>query len=142
MRAKDYMMRLLYAERQMMYLTAEAERMDCQIMRITQILRDNSSGQSGNGDGKASAIASLIDIRDGIMADIATISTIKPQVLLVIKQIQSQKQREVIFRRYVSAQSFDDIATAMGFCVRHVLSLHGKGLIAVQNIIDKNDMIR
>lgn len=142
MRAKDYLMRLLYAERQVIYLTAEAERMDSQIMRITQILRDNSGGQSGHGDGKASAIASLIDIRDGLLADIATIAAVKPQVMLIIKQIQSQKQREVIFRRYVSAQSFDDIATAMGFCVRHVLSLHGKGLMAVQSIIDQNDVIR
>lgn len=59
----------------------------------------------------------------------------KGEALAVIAQVQDWRVREVLKRRYVDTQSFEQIAVSMNYGWRNIMKLHKRGLIEAEAIM-------
>lgn len=63
----------------------------------------------------------------------------KGEALAVIAQVQDWRVREVLKRRYVDTQSFEQIAVSMNYGWRNIMKLHKRGLIEVEAILSERN---
>lgn len=80
---------------------------------------------------------SLSVIEDEIDRMIDQMITIKTETLAVIYKLNDWKLCEVMKRRYIDMQTFEQIAYNMGYGWRHVMRLHKKGLQEIERLINE-----
>lgn len=44
---------------------------------------------------------------------------------------------DILYRRYIKGESFEEISVAIGYTFRHITRLHGEALKAFQEVLDK-----
>lgn len=64
---------------------------------------------------------------------------VKAEILAAILQIQERRVREVLKRRYVDMQTFEQIAVGMNYGWRNIMKLHKRGLTEVEVILSERE---
>ena len=62
----------------------------------------------------------------------------KAETLETIERLNDWKLREVLKRRYIDMQTFEQIAYNMGYGWRHVMRLHKKGLQEIERVMNES----
>ena len=62
---------------------------------------------------------------------------LRSRIVEMIHSIGSYQYIDILYRRYVQGESFEEIAVAIGYTWRHTLRLHGEALMAFQEVLDK-----
>ena len=111
------------------------------LLRITPTLKDDVVSSSGSQDKLGDAVAKMLDLREEINADIDRFVDAKKAIGVVIDKMNDADQLQVIHRRYVLYESFEQIACEMCMTYRNVCYIHGKALQTVSEILkgDAND---
>lgn len=99
--------------------------------KITPTLSDMPSG--GQKENKIeSAIEKMEQIDEEINREIDALVGVKAEVKAAISAVPSSTHREVLERRYIRGQKWEQIAVEMNYDYRYTLKLHGLALQEVE----------
>lgn len=92
--------------------------------------RDTEAVQSsGLSDPTAQTAAKIADLEKSIVCDIDQLVDLKREARQLIKSVDcDMRVRAVMEMRYLECMGWDEIASKVGYTMKHVLKLHGIGL--------------
>ena len=76
----------------------------------------------------ADAVCKIIDLENEINADIDQLVDLKRDMVAAIKAVADPECQTLLELRYLCFKSWEQIAVAMGYGVRHVYKLHNSAL--------------
>lgn len=93
----------------------------------------------GGGDGQAlpRAVESIIAAQQELQAQINLCGTTRREVVAVLDQVADERDHEILRRRYLLGQRFEEIAVGMNLEYRWVRRLHKR---AVENLTLESPM--
>lgn len=108
-----------------------------QTLGIKGINYDSQPHGSGISQVTESTATKLIELRE-IQRDLVDkLWTKRIEIERVIFMIENATLAELLQRKYIRLQKWDDIATDMKFDSRYIYKLHGKALVEADKIIRK-----
>lgn len=108
-----------------------------QTLGIKGVNYDSQPHGSGISQVTESTATKLIELRE-IQRDLVDkLWTKRIEIERVIFMIENATLAELLQRKYIRLQKWDDIATDMKFDSRYIYKLHGKALVEVDKIIRK-----
>lgn len=113
----------------------EVDSLYAMITRITPVLKDDVVTGSGNTDKIGNAIAKITDLKEEINRDIDKLVDKKREASSLLKKLENPLHYEVLHKRYVLFESFEQIALEMGYTYRNICYIHGRALQAFDRIL-------
>lgn len=108
-----------------------------QTLGIKGVNYDSQPHGSGISQVTESTATKLIELRE-IQRDLVDkLWTKRIEIERVIFMIENATLAELLQRKYIRLQKWDDIATDMEFDSRYIYKLHGKALVEANKIIRK-----
>ena len=91
---------------------------------------------SPDPDPLASKVGRYVDIEKEIGEMLLELTELKHTIIGQIQMLGDQKYTDVLWKRYVELESFAQIASEMGYNVRHVTRIHGRALQMFNDYFD------
>lgn len=134
--AKKYLQQIQLYDSRINAKLAERDRQKDMLTKITPTLRkDAVSGGHGSQDKFSDGMAKLLDLEEEIDREIDCLVDAKKSVSKVIDKVANDKQFNILHRRYVLNETFEQIAADMGYTYRWICSMHGEALKTVEKIL-------
>ena len=107
-------------------LEREVEQMETLAARVTPRL----SGMPGGGDGQSlpRAVEGIIRAKQELEAQINQCGAIRREVVAVLVQIDNPRDREIMRRRYILGECWEEIAADMHYKYQHVCRCHQRAV--------------
>lgn len=137
MTAKEFLQQYQDANRAIDIHLADIRHLRDLATRTTTALSPDKVQMGSTSDKLGGIIAKIADEEARVDSEIDALVSLKTQVLSVIREIPKTELREVLARRYIRGQKWEEIAVDMSFAYRWVLELHGRGLQAIEKEITK-----
>jgi len=83
---------------------------------------------SMNGDKMAALMADLDDLEKSYLDGVEGLQHSITEIAGKIERLPNERQKEVLYKRYVLGQTWEQIAVDMNFYIRHVYRIHGEAL--------------
>jgi hypothetical protein len=128
MTAKEYLWRVRDAERDLKRLEQEYEQAKADILHLKAIQYDADKVTGGKIGDLSDAIAALEGYAERVNTQWDRLITLRKEAGALIEQIADGRYREVLTRRYLHGQSWEQVAVDMGYDYYHVHKLHGRAL--------------
>ena len=93
------------------------------------------AGKSGAGDPVGRSAARIADLEAELRADVKRYTALHREIAAVIDRVPDARYVELLTRRYICGQTWEQIAEGMSYNSRWVRRLHGKALYAVSLIL-------
>lgn len=116
----------------------EAVRMERELMQELETLNARATGMTnaltgmpgGGGDGQKlpRAVEGIVTAKKELQAQIETCNAVRQEVKTAIEQVPDARKREVLRRRYLLGQRWENIAVETNTALRHVYRLHRAAL--------------
>lgn len=117
---KDFLSAYRHAERSLSLKLDELAHLKSLAARL------DDAGQDG--------IAQKIKETEGLLAsEVSALCTVRRRVEDAIQQVEDDVLREILERRYLNAQTLEQIALSMHYTYRHVTRLHKRALELMQD---------
>ena len=111
----------------------EKERLRSLETKITPTLSDMPKG--GGGDDKLATMTEKIDEIDHQLSDeLDALAHARAEIEAAIQTVEPESYREVLERRYIRGERWEQIAVDMGYELRWLYRLHHRALDAVSEI--------
>ena len=112
-------------------LAEEVEQLRSRACRVTPSL---SGMPGGTSDGQAlpRAVEQILEAQQELQAQIEQCNTIRREVVDVIEQITNPRDKEILRRRYLLGQRWEEIAEQMSYCVRQIQRAYS---FTIKNIV-------
>ena len=120
---------------------SQIRRLDIQIgQRREELDRLHSAAQSvsvhagdarhsfGGSDRVGDTAARLCDLEAEINKDVQVLAELRHKIINQIQRLGDTRHVDLLYRRYVNYQSWEEISDSMYYTVRHVQRLHGSAL--------------
>lgn len=110
-------------------LLEEIERLRTEATRVTQAL----SGMPGSGDGQAlpRAVERILQAQEQLQAQINTCQQVRREIAATVEQLPDLRERDILRRRYILGQRFEQIAVELRLEYRWTRRLHRR---AIENL--------
>ena len=131
---KQYLLRYRQAERDVQLLMEEKERLLALATKVTPSYSGEAKG-SGSGSRVESAAEKIIQCEEEINRAIDCAVDLRSEIKGAIATVPDWKLREILTRRYILGQKWEQVAWEMSMEFRWVLRLHGMA-IAELTIVD------
>ena len=106
------------------------------VTKITATITPVAVSGTGSQDKLGDAVARIVDLQEEINQKIDRFVDMKREISLVLEKVQDPDQVKVLHKRYFEYKPWERIACEMNFSFRNVCYIHGKGLQAVQEILE------
>ena len=93
-----------------------------------QLDPDRVRSSSPDPDPMASQVGRYVDILNEVEAMIRELMELKHKILGQIQALDDKTYMEVLWKRYVSLETFSQIAEEMGYDIRTIFRIHGRAL--------------
>lgn len=139
MTAKEYLRQYGQIEREIERLLEERQRWVDLATRITPAYSDTpKGGQSGDGKIPA-AVEKIVEQERRIDARFRELMAVLDDIEGKIAGLEDERQREILRRRYIAGQKWEEIAREMHYGYQWVCKLHGRALLKIKEAI-KSDI--
>lgn len=136
--AKAYLKRVKLYDTHIDNKLQELERLKALVTKITQTWKDDVvSGGSRSQDKIGDAVSRIVDLQKEINRDIDGFVDMKQEILDLVDKIEDADQLNVIYKRYILYETFEQISCEMHMTYRNVCYIHGKALEAVGKMLRK-----
>jgi hypothetical protein len=135
--AKEYLMQYRASVRRAQAAMDHLEELRTMATRITPIYGGDGGGSHQSGDKLGDAVAKIIEAEDRVEEEIELLQATQREVCSVISEIDDAICRTMIYERYISGKTFEQISVDLGYCWRHTLRVHGRALQLVCDLIEK-----
>lgn len=136
--AQIYLERIKWLDVMIDSKQAELCRLDSLVKRITPVMNTTGAGGSGNQDRHGDAIAKIIDLQNEINRDNDEFIDLRREASKLLKLIRQPEQYQVLHKRYVLYESFENIAVEMRYSYRHICNIHGRALQAFEKVLEEH----
>ena len=127
---KQYLLRYRQAEREVQLLMEEKERLLALATKVTPSYSGEAKG-SGSGSRVESAAEKIIQCEEEINRAIDCAVDLRSEIKGAIATVPDWKLREILTRRYILGQKWEQIAWEMHLEFRWVRRLHGRAIDAL-----------
>ena len=128
MTAKEYLWRVRDAARELKRLEQEYEQARNDILNLKAISYDTDKITCGKHCDLSDAIAKLEGYAQRISAKWDELIKMREEAGRRIETLKDRRFQQVLKRRYLQEQPWEQIAYILGYDYRYVLKLHGKAL--------------
>lgn len=132
--AKAYLWRVRDAERELKRLEEEYEQAKSDILHLKAMAYDKDKVSNSRIGDLSDAIAALEGYAERIAKQWDKLIALREDAKARIEQIEDGRYRDVLVRRYLQGQSFEQVAVGMGFDYRWTRRLHGRALGEFQKL--------
>ena len=133
MRAKEYLQKVREGERLLRLLEAEYAQCRADIIALKGVSYDKPIVTGGGRPGDLSAaIAKLEYYAERVNRQWDAVIARREEAKTLIAKVSDARYREVLTRRYILCESWEQIACAMGYTYRWVTHMHGAVLRAFE----------
>lgn len=102
--------------------------------KATATLSDMPRSQSPSFHRMEDFIAKALDLESEINADLKTLIDLKREVVTIIKCVERTELQTILEMRYLCFETWEEIAVALHYDLRHIHRLHGRALEEVDLI--------
>ena len=135
MTAKEYLRQYGQIEQEIERLLEERQRWVDLATRITPSYSDApAGGQLGSGKIPA-AVERIIEQEEKINVKFRELMAVLDDIEAKIARIEDGRQREILRRRYLGGQKWEEIAKEMHYGYQWVCKLHGRALLKIKEAI-------
>lgn len=124
---KQYLLRYRQAEREVRLLMEEKERLLALATKVTPSYSGEAKG-SGSGDRMGAAVDKIVQCEEEINRAIDCAVDLRSEIKGAIATVPDWKLREILTRRYILGQKWEQIAWEMSLEFRWVRRLHGRAI--------------
>ena len=135
MKAKEYLMQVVRADRMIDNKLHEIEELRRMAISVTSVLKDDVVSGGGTGDKVGTIVSKIVDMEYELDREIDKLVDLKREVMSVIDQLEPTKC-EILYKRYLQKKTWEKIAVETGFSYVWVCKLHGRALQDVERILD------
>ena len=122
-----WLRRYLDAQRRERVLEEEVARLRAEAERVTPLITGMPGG-GPNADKLPAAVGRIIDAQQELTAQINCCQAIRREVVAVIDRVTDARRHEVLHRRYLLGQRWEQIAVEMQLNFRWVTKLHRRSI--------------
>jgi len=102
--------------------------------KATATLSDMPRSSSPNFHRMEDFISKALDLESEINADLKTLIDLKREVVTIIKCVERAELQTILEMRYLCFETWEEIAVALHYDLRHIHRLHGSALEEVETI--------
>ncbi len=137
-RAKEYLNRLYYLQNKVEVLTEEIEKLDSLSRKVTGTYGGERVSHSSKADTMENAIVKVIDMKKQLQEEMARLLETQQEIRETIAAVTNTTYRSLLEMRYVNMWHWSRIFGVLGLGKSQAYNLHGKALVAVDRILQKN----
>ena len=126
--SKAYLWRVRDAERELKRLEEEYEQAKSDILHLRAMEYDKDKVSNSRIGDLSDAIVALESYAERIAAQWDKLIALREDAKARIGQLEDWRYREVLTRRYLQGQSWEQVAVDMGYDYYHVHKLHRRAL--------------
>ena len=130
---KNWLNRAREAARELDALSESKQALYLRAVSMTQRYDGDAVSGSRDPHGKMDAYAAYADM---VARKAAELSEVSGEIMRVIRQAPDGTQRAILTRRYLSFQTWEQVADALTYTTRNVIRIHGKALTAVKAVLE------
>ena len=130
MTAKEYLSQALWTQRRIAELNQEIQRLRELACSVTGVSGERPG--SGPGDHVGQAAAEIVYLEDMLAEETKLYSGLYREITAAIDNVGDARYREILRRRYVRGEKWEQIAVGMNYSCRRVAQLHRLALRAVE----------
>ena len=132
---RAYLWRVRDAERELKLLEQEYEQAKADILHLKAIQYDADKITGGKIGDLSDAIAALEKYAERVNAKWDELIAMREEAKERIGEITEGRYREVLYRRYLQGQSWEQMAVEMFYDYHHIHKLHKYALIIFQEVL-------
>ncbi|MCQ2434690.1 MAG: hypothetical protein MJ062_05585 [Oscillospiraceae bacterium] len=95
-----------------------------------------TGGSHSASDKLGAAVARLVDAENEAAMELDALRKTMCEVDAVIRKVPDERYRNLLYRRYICGETFEEIAVAMHYSWRQIIRLHGNALLAAKDVIE------
>ena len=132
MNAKTWLMRARNIDREIDGLIAERDEVYSRLVSVNQKLTGNTV-QSTKDPHKYDR---LVELDAEIDRCIDELVRTKMEIIRGIRRLTDGRHREILRKRYLEGQTFEQIAVGIGYSYKQTCRLHGRALFKMEEVIN------
>ena len=138
MTAKDYLWRLRNAEREIKRLEEEYNQVRAEIESVRGMNYTPDRVTNARVIDLSAAIVKLEKYAERVNAKWDELIDLRNEAVQTIERLRSWRDQEILKRRYIHGQSWEQIAVVLSYDYRYVLKLHGVALLHFDEELKKD----
>lgn len=135
--AKEYLERIKWYDVLIDSKLEELATLNGMVKRITPVMNTTGGGVSGNQDKLGDTIAKIVDLQEEINRDVDMFVDMKKEASKLLKKVKRPEFYQVLHKRYILFESFEQIAMEMKQTYRNVCYVHGRALQAFDKVLEE-----
>lgn len=123
----QYLWRYLEARRRQVELERELEQLQSDACRVTPLLSGMPGGAS-DGQSLPRAVEQIIQAQQKLAAQINVCGATRREIVAVIEQIKNPRDHEILRRRYLLGQTWEQVAEDMHYARQYLSGCHKRAI--------------
>jgi len=142
MTAKDTLNQIRHIDHEITFMLEQLEELETSLTRISPVLSDMPTCHDNNRDKIADGIVRIIELKTTINKRIDYLYDYKNKMTAIMNQIDNPVYRRILAIRYFQKEhnSFEEIATAIGYSYYPTIHMHGVALQEFTRIQSEQDL--
>lgn len=132
MTAKEYLSQAYRLDQRIDSKIAQVASLNDLATKCTATLTGMPRNPNRGGSTMADAVCKIVDPQEEINRDIDRLVDLKREIVAVIKAVENPEYQVMLEKRYLSFQTWEQIAVDMNYSIQHIYRLREKAYAAVQ----------
>lgn len=137
--AKRYLQQIKLYDSHINTKIEEVHHLKAMATKITPTLKQDVVSGGGSQDKLSEAVAKIVDLEAEIDREIDRYVDAMRNISATIDTLSDPDQLQVLHKRYVQFKTWEQIACDMNMTYRNVCYIHGKALLAVNEIMKEDN---
>ena len=103
--------------------------------KATIVISDMPGSPNRNLHKMEDAIVKLTDLEAELNEDINRLATMKVDITRMIKRVTNRQERNVLEKRYLCYETWEQISVDMGYSIQHTFRIHDLGLQKIEEFL-------
>ena len=134
MSTKDFLRQYINANKSINAKLDQISKLRALATKSTTVLSDDKVSGSISNDKIADIVAKIVDMERQVDDEIDALQDIKDSVMNAIREVNDMRLQNLLERRYINDQKWEQIAFEMGYDIRWIYRMHGQALYRIQKI--------
>lgn len=132
MTAKEYLSQAYRLDQRIDSKIAQVASLNDLATKCSATLTGMPKNPNRGGSTMADAVCKIVDLQEEINRDIDRLVDLKREIVAVIKAVENPEYQVMLEKRYLSFQTWEQIAVDMNYSIQHIYRLREKAYAAVQ----------
>ncbi|MDE6747344.1 MAG: hypothetical protein K2J72_12035 [Oscillospiraceae bacterium] len=128
MTAKEYLRQAYIIDRKIKLDTEKLEAARSALYGKTVRYNSDGSKPVPHGNSTENAVLRVLELEECLNAEIDELTEKRQEIERAVNAVPDEIQREVLTRRYLLFQKWEEIAREMGYTKRRIFQIHGNAL--------------